>query len=279
MISATVILVASCQRPDPDGAASATAAPVTDSSVGTTAPTTAPVDTTAPPSTTVESTVPATSAPESTAPATTSPATTVPSTSTAPSTTEAREPESPDDLILAFDGIRPLAFGTNDANVVATLVALLGDPISDESTEYETPEAGRFVNESLEEAFVSRFGRTVCFTNGLCTQFGAGSATALQFVGWEFGGDDAAGLATEDGITVGSLWSDHAEAIVADEGGCFAVGSGAADGVDVLMQSSGEPFMLVTADGGFEIGSPDPADVVVIALSAGDLPIQLFADC
>ena len=274
---ATVVLVASCQRPEPDGASSATAAPVTDSTVETTAPTTTPDSTAPSTSTTVASTVPATSAPETSAPATTSPATTAPAT--APATTEAPDPESSDDLILAFDGIRPLAFGDADTAVLSTLASVLGDPISDDSTEYATPEDGRFVNESLEEAFVSPFGRTVCFANRLCAQFGAGSATALQFIGWEFAGDEAAGLATEDGITVGSLWSDHEDAIIADEGGCFSVGFGAADGVDIILQSGGEPFVTVTDDGGFEAGSPDPDDVTIIALSAGDLPIQLFADC
>lgn len=278
LIAATVVLVASCQRPEPEGAPEATAAPVTDTENGTdvtTAPTTAPpVDTSTPP-TSIESaaTAPLTSAPATTAPPTSAPAT------TAPPTTAAPDPTSPTDLILAFDGIRPFAFGGADIDIVPALVEILGDPVSDEATEYPDDVEGQFVNDSLEEGFVAPFGRNVCFANGVCVEFGAGSPTALQFVGWQFGGDGAAGLATEDGITIGSSWADHSDDIVVDRGACADVGYGSAEGIDVTLQSSGEPFAEFTDEGEPEAGSPDPADVTVIDLSAGDLPVQLFADC
>ena len=281
LIVAALSSTAACDRPTPDAAPSVTATPVDAGAVSTStsapttsAPTTVPATT---PATTPESTLPADSTvPPTSATPTTVPATTAPP-STAPTTTEPSGPLTPADLILAFDGVQPFDFGSADTEVVPALAAVLGEPASDVVAEYPTPDEGQFVNDD-EMGFVARFGRTVCFDNGLCVEFGAGSDSALQFVGWDFSGEEAAGLATADGITVGSSWADHVDAIVADEGGCFSIGYGSADGVDVTLESNGAPF-VETVDGEFVTNDPDPADVRVIGLQAGDVPIQLFADC
>lgn len=281
LVVAALSVTAACERPTPDAAPRVTATPVDASAVSTStsAPTSAPT-TAAPstaPSTTPDSTLPADSTvPPTSASPTTVPATTAPPTTT-PATTEPSGPLTPADLILAFDGVQPFDFGSPDTDVVPALAAVLGDPASDVAAEYPTPDEGQFVNDD-EIGFVAPFGRTVCFDNGLCVEFGAGSASALQFVGWDFSGEQSAGLATADGITVGSSWADHADAIVADEGGCFSVGYGSADGVDVTLESNGVPF-VETIDGEFVTNDPDPADVRVIGLRAGDIPVELFADC
>ena len=287
LIVAALAITAACERPTPDAAPGVTATPVEAGAVptSTSAPTTSAPTTSAPttvaattPESTVttDSTVPPTTAPSTTAPSVTSPVTTAPP-SASPETTERSGPLAPADLTLTFDGVQPFDFGAADTEVVPALAAVLGEPASDVAAEYPTPDEGRFVNDD-EIGFVAPFGRTVCFDNGLCAEFGAGSASALQFVGWDFSGEQAAGLATVDGITVGSSWADHTDVIVADGGGCFSVGYGSADGVGVTLESSGAPF-VETVDGEFVTNDPDPADVRVIGLQAGDIPVELFADC
>ncbi|MEO6652094.1 MAG: hypothetical protein ABIP17_05490 [Ilumatobacteraceae bacterium] len=264
-----LVLLAACQRPEPDSAPLATPAPVSDT-------TTLPVSEST--TTTSDAPVPSTSAaPESTVPATTPATSAPPTTEPEPATTV--EPQNPQDLVLDFDGVLPFSFGGPDTEIVPGLVAVLGEPVSDESAEYPNDDEGTFLDVTGEEAYVAPFGRTVCFANGLCTEFGAGSDTALQFTGWRFEGDTAAGLASAGGITVGSLWVDHMDAITVEEGGCFTVGNGMAEGIDLTLESSGDPFMTVAADGSFAFGSPDPAAVSVIGMRAGDLPVLLFADC
>lgn len=269
-VALTVGLLTACERPQEASAPLATPAPVDDAA---TVPTT---DDTTPSSSIPDSTVPPTSAAPTTAPATTAPPTTVPPPTTPPPTVA---PETPADLVLDFDGVLPFAFGSPDIDVVPGLVEVLGEPISDVSTEYPLDDEGTFLDATEEEAYVAPFGRTVCFADGLCTQFGAGSDTALQFTGWRFEGDGATGLATAGGITIGSLWADHADSITIDEGGCYGVGDGMAEGIELTLQSNGVPFVVVADDGSFSAGSPDPADVAVIGLRAGDLPVSLFADC
>lgn len=282
-IVAGALVLTACQRPDdettrtsidPIGApAETTSTTIADGATGSTteATTTTPVEPTTPSTTapTGATTTPPTStaAPASTAPTTAPPATTRPA------------PTSPADLVLAFHGVEPFLFGMSRADVVAGLSALLGDPVSDDAREYPMPDDGVFLTDDGSLAFVFPFGRTVCFTNGLCTEFGAGSDSALLFTGWNFAGDDAAGLATEDGITVGSVWADHLDAIEVDEGGCFQEGYGNATGVDLVLVSAGEPFLATDDDGNQTPQVPDPADVTVVAMSAGELPTARGADC
>lgn len=273
-LALTVVMLTACERPQPDSAPLATPGPVADTTTVPTSESTTPPITDAPePSTSTmpQSTVPPTSAAPPTMAPTTEP--------TAPTSPTIVDPETPSGPVLDFDGILPFAFGAPDTEIVAGLIGVLGEPVSDESTEYPTDEAGTFLDASGEEAYVAPFGRTVCFANALCAQFGAGSDTALQFTGWRFEGDAATGLATAGGITIGSRWADHVDAITIDEGGCSSVGYGSAEGIELTLQSSGEPFVTLAGDGSFSAGSPDPADVSVIGMQAGDLPVSLLADC
>jgi hypothetical protein len=264
LIAASVVVVASCTRPV-DSDATATLQPVSATSTTVEPPdestesTVTNVDTTA---TTVS--VAPTSAP-STLPATTPP-------TTEPATT-------PDDLELDFDGVLPFSFGENDVEVVAGLTSLLGAPTSDVSTDYPTADEGNFLDAAGEESYVFPHGRRVCYDNSLCVQFGAGATETLLFTGWTLTTDAAPALTTANGITVGSSWADHVDEIIIGEGGCYSVGYGDSEGVTVVLQSAGEPFLSFADDGSAIVGEPDPADVTVIEMSAGQSPIFVFADC
>lgn len=272
------------------GALTATACqrPGGDESIQTSSPSTlAGIATTTDPVSASTTTPPTIGLPTTTAPPTTAPSTTDPTSSTAPTdvttsttppTTEPSELTA-DDLVLIFDGVEPFLFGAAADDVVGGLTDLLGAPGRDDSAEYPEPDDGYFLDEEGEEAYVFPFGRTVCFPGGLCTQFGAGADSALIFTGWTFGGDGAAGLATIDGITIGSLWADHAEVITVEPGGCFQIGSGQAEGVELTLESTGDPFVAVDDEGNLTPQTPDPADVAVIDMSAGELPFVTFADC
>jgi hypothetical protein len=204
---------------------------------------------------------------------------------TTPSTTPATTPPTtepattPDDLELNFDGVLPFYFGEHDAEVVAGLTSLLGAPTSDVSTDYLTADEGYFLDAAGEESYVFPHGRRVCYDNTLCVQFGAGATETLLFTGWTLSTDAAPVLTMGNGITVGSSWADHVDEIVIGDGGCYSVGYGDSEGVAVVVQSAGEPFLSFADDGSPIIGQPDPADVTVIELSAGRSPTFVFADC
>jgi hypothetical protein len=264
LVAASVMVVASCTRPV-DSDAATTLQPVTatsttvDPSGESTGSTVSTVDTT-----TSTVAVAPTSAPS------TSPATSTPTTE--PATT-------PADLELNFDGVLPLSFGEHDVDVVAGLTSLLGEPASDVSTDYPTADEGYFLDAAGEESYVFPHGRRVCYDNTLCVQFGAGATETLLFTGWTLTTDAAPALTMANGTTVGSSWADHVDEIVIGEGGCYSVGYGDSEGVAVVLQSAGEPFLSFAADGSAIIGDPDPADVTVIELSAGRSPTFVFADC
>lgn len=263
LVVAAAIVIASCTRPV-DSTASTTLPPATETS------------TTVDPST--ESTVPPTTdeSTTSTVAPTTAPPTTEPTTT--PPTTEPTA-TTPDDLELNFDGVLPFSFGEHDAEVVAGLTAVLGAPTSDIATDYPTADEGNFINEDTEEAYVFPHGRRVCYANTLCAQFGAGTPDTLLFTGWALTSDAAPVLTMANGITIGSSWADHVDEIIIADGGCYTVGYGDSEGVGVIVQSAGEPFLSFADDGSVVFGEPEPADVTVIELSAGRSPVFLFADC
>ena len=236
------------------------------------APTTV-ASTTSPPTSTVTAppTVPATVPP--TAPPTVPP--TVPPT--APPTTP---PLSLASLVLRSDGIGPFDVGAAAADVISRISTVLGPPATDAVVEYPTPlPDGRFARDaSGEEVFVAPLGRLACFGNGLCIRGGGTSPADVVFVGWAYTGDAAPPLASGGGVTVGSRWSDF-PAMVVGEGGCSSIGSGSVDGIVLTVLSEGTPFGAVDASGEVVPGRPDPADVVVIAMSAGEAPADTAADC
>lgn len=250
----------------------------------------------------VTTTLPATSIPAVTEPAVTTTSSTAstmpPATTVAPSTTEPTVVETtttlsgdpttttaPDDaagidsLVLRSDGVGSLRFGTNIIPVLDTLAAILGEPLSDAA--YSYPEAGGpgFTDQFGDFGFVQPFGRQTCFENEFCVEAGGPSPAELVFVGWSQYEAAAAMLATADGVTVGSRWSDHPDLIEVDEGGCYSFGTGSIGRIDLALESSGDMFSAPDGAGGFISTMPDPSAVTVVGLSAGDLRVSLFADC
>lgn len=250
----------------------------------TTVTTTEPATTTSPSTATTPSTTPPapTSTTDSTVPASTQPPT--PASSTSPPTT-AGVVESPDDLTLVADGILPLRFGGRDSDVVAALSELFGDPVSDRSVRYPVADDGLFVTEDGEQAFIAPFGRTVCWADALCTEFGAGAPESLIFTGWSLGpeaeGSPTEPLATERGIAIGSVLADVAELVTYDPAqACLQVAYGFAAGVEVDLLSADGVFAAPNSDGdGVDVREPDPSQVTVTRLSAGERPFSLFEDC
>jgi hypothetical protein len=49
--------------------------------------------------------------------------------------------------------------------------------------------------------------------------------------------------------------------------------------VNLYLESSGEWFQSFDDAGNYVVGNPDPADVTVTSMSAGNLRIFLFGDC
>jgi hypothetical protein len=231
-----------------------------------------------------------TSAPGTTAVSTTTtttlPPTTTSSTSTTtipPTTTTA--PLTAADLVLRNDGIGPLTFGLGAAATLDVLGALLGPIQGDATMSYPLAAAdGTFTDDTGELQFEFPVGRTACFANGLCTQFGGPDAAALQFVGWTYGGaaDPAAAapeLVNANGIGVGSLWADHLDTMEVFPGGCYTYGNGLADGIRLDLLSTGTWFLVLDDAGNGTPTLPDPADVTVVFMSVGALEVFLALDC
>jgi hypothetical protein len=195
-------------------------------------------------------------------------------------TTTTTTPLTPADLGLRADGIGPLVYGATVPAAIAVLQSVLGAPTEDTSAEYPnevTP--GQFESADNEFAFTQRFERTLCFANGLCATFGGPSTGALGFVGWRYEGSVEPRLTTRVGVTVGSRWSDFEPSIAVSEGGCYTIGYGETEGISLVLQSSGTMFGSFDDAGNYVIGSPDPSEVTVLSMSAGNLPIFLFDDC
>ena len=280
--AALLLVITGCTRPDDTASGDDTIAPA-DTTADTTADTsTATTGSTTPPETTVAT------VPDSTAPATTAAVSTVPGSTAAPttpttapgSTATTAPPRDPDDLTLTFDSVGPHRFGDRDVDVVPALAGILGPPVRDDATEYPVADDGRFLDEFEEESYIAPHGRTVCFSNALCVQFGAGAPETLIMSGWRLDDSASSDLASTDGITIGSTWADHVDALAVEPlNSCFQVAYAGAGGIDVTLVSADEPFAAPNDDGDFVAGDPDPAAVTVIEMSAGELPFFVFADC
>jgi hypothetical protein len=208
--------------------------------------------------------------------------TTLPATTTTVAPTTTTEPPlTVDDLVLSSDGVLPFVFGATDSEVIEGLTTVLSTPVGDRTQTYPNPDGDDFLDATEEEGYIEPIGRTVCFANDLCAQFGGPTTDTLVFTGWNRAGETTPQLFTADGITTGSLWSDFPDAITVDEGGCFSIGFGQTAGITLTLRSVGDPFLYFDQDSvdGYVIGTPDPADVDVIIMSAGDMPFYLFDDC
>jgi hypothetical protein len=224
-----------------------------------------------------------------TAPPTTTPSDTVPP-ATQPPTAPVTIPADVElvDLVLSSSGIGPIAFGASVDDVIRAITPLLTapgtEPSSDVSMSYPDTSENMHVDATGEEAFTRAFGRTVCYDGGSCWHFGGADADALVFLGWSQNASSSPihpPLATADGISIGSRWSDHPGTIAVPSGGnaCYQVGFGTAGDIDVTLLSEGEWFVTPQDDGTWVTAVPDPADVTVMALSAGSRPIYLYEDC
>lgn len=259
-LSIGCMLLAACGQ---DGAPAVIASNSTSTVVGTT--TTAPTDTT------TATTVPTTDGSTTTDAAT---------TTVAETTTTTAAPLTPADLVLRADGIGPLVYGATVPAATAVLQSVLGAPTEDTSVEYPNEVApGQFESADNEFGFTQRFERTLCFANGMCATFGGPSAAALGFVGWRYEGTVEPRLTTRVGVTVGSRWSDFESSIAVSEGGCYTIGYGETEGISLVLQSSGTMFGSFDDAGNYVIDYPDPSEVTVLSMSAGNLPIFLFDDC
>ncbi len=163
--------------------------------------------------------------------------------------------------------------------VLTGLTAALGAPDFDNTRTYPTADGDRYLDTIEEESFTHPVGRTVCFANDLCAQFGGDTDGTLTFTGWEVTTDAAPRLFTANGISIGSVMSDFLDSAQIADGGCYTVGYGDASGVTLTLLSSGEPFASFDDDGNYVLGSPPPDDIEVLGMSSGDLPYFLYEDC
>ena len=257
----SLIVVSGCGSSDPGtaGVATTTSAPAPSVEATTTAP---------PSETTTAATTPTTAAPVAT--------TTEPSTTTILETTTTVEVVA--GLALRADGVGSLRFGQPIVQVVDALVAVLGDPMSDAAFEYPVDTDGMLFDAFGDFTFPYPYGRQTCFTNEFCVEAGGPTPAELAFVGWTQSEGEGS-LITTLGVGVGTVWADAEDVMSVDEGGCFSFGTGASGGIDLQLQSSGAMFTATDSTGAFVIGEPDPADVTVVVLSAGDLRTFVYGDC
>lgn len=185
------------------------------------------------------------------------------------------------DLVLLPAGVGSAAFSRDDASTIAYFSSALGAPISDDLAQYPIPNSSPGFEDAEENGFTFPHGRTTCFANGFCAQFGGMTPTTLTFVGYAQSGftPPSEPLKTTSGVTIGTRGDDIPGAITVPTGGCFSVGEGTADGIAVLLQSDGVQFAEPTPSGDIVFNMPPLSDVVVLSIFAGDRPFQLFADC
>ncbi len=197
--------------------------------------------------------------------------------STSTSTTTSTPAPAP--LVLRGNGIGQFVLGSEVAVVVDGLSAQLGKIVTDETTAYPTADGlGQYQTTDGEFGFVAPVGRSVCWSVQLCAEFGGASGAAMSFTGWSYRADPTHALRSASGVTLDMRLSD-APAIRADEGGCYSVGSGNVDGIRLTLQSAGEPFGSFDESGNYVVNVPDPADITVTWMEAGEVPVFLYGDC
>ena len=199
-----------------------------------------------------------------------------------PESTPAPVPPSRGDLVLRSNGVGSADFGQVDIEVIPVMTALLGDPVDDRLGEYPTFDEDVNLYVDFEDSgFSAPFGRTTCYGNAFCLNFGGNTSDDLRFVGWSQGGFESASepMVTADGVTIGSRYSDHLGVMTVNEGGCFTEGFGEVAGITLLVTSEGVPFVSVDDVGNYVTQTPDPAEIVVRTMKAGDEPFYIYADC
>lgn len=165
--------------------------------------------------------------------------------------------------------------------MVAGLDATFGAATSDAAEDFPHVDAGVRETADRSTGFALPSGRTVCWTE-LCTFFGGADASSLAFVGWQYRTvgsiTPTVSLATADGLTIGSRWSDFMSVLTVQPGGCATSGSGStADGITAAVH--GGVFSRIDESGEYQELLPDPADVMVAGLSAGFVVFPMESDC
>lgn len=186
-----------------------------------------------------------------------------------------------DPLLLRADGFGRFPFGTPLAEVLVGSPLELGAPLSDTSSEYSNPGAdGQYLSADESTGFGFPVGRQYCWSE-LCLNFGGPDSTNFQLVGWQYVNSGTAplfGLKNVDGVSIGSRWSDFPASISADPGGCYTIGGGVTtDGIFLVLQ--GGIFGKFNDDGSYEALVPDPSEVTVIQMNAGEQVVYLLEDC
>ena len=189
--------------------------------------------------------------------------------------------DNKDPLLLRPDGFGRFPFGTPLAEVLVGSPPELGAPLSDTSSDYSNPGAdGEYLSADESTGFSFPVGRQYCWTE-LCLNFGGTDSTNLRLVGWRYASNGTAplfGLKNVDGVSIGSRWSDFPASISADPGGCYTVGGGVTtDGIFLVLQ--GGIFGKFNDDGSYEALVPEPSEVTVIQMNAGEQVVYLFEDC
>ncbi len=207
---------------------------------------------------------------------TTTPGTTAPAPTTAPaSTAPATTVPAVDPFLLRSDGVGAADFGDDVATVQAALGAL-GGLTTDETGEFPTPDGAQYVDAAGENVFVAPYLRTLCWSNSLCAHFGGATPTTVVFVGWAYTDDASATMHTASGATLG-IRGSAVTGLNVNEGGCYTSGMGDVDGgIQVSLYSDGVPFM---ENDGTTAHRPPAADVTIISLYAGEMPLFLYGDC
>ena len=189
--------------------------------------------------------------------------------------------DNKDPLLLRSDGFGRFPFGAPLTAVLVGSPSELGAPTSDTTNEYSNPGGdGQYLSADESTGFGFAIGRQYCWTE-LCLNFGGPDEANLQLVGWQYasiGTVPLVGLKNMDGVSIGSRWSDFPSAISADPGGCYTVGGGVtADGIFLVLE--GGTFGKFNDDGSYEALIPDPSEVTVIQMNAGEQVVYLFEDC
>jgi hypothetical protein len=217
--------------------------------------------------------------------ATTAVAPTLPPNTTAVITPATEAPialpsDDDDPLLLRSEGFGRFSFGSPVNDVLIGSPSELGVPSSDQVSRFPVATGSQFQSADEETAFGLQVAREVCWTQ-FCLTFGGADEASLKLVGWHYDGNGSVplfGLRNAADITLGSRWSDFASAMDADPGGCYTIGGGATDdGIFLVLE--GGLFGQFNADGSYEALLPDPTEVTVQSMNAGEQIEFLLGDC
>lgn len=175
-------------------------------------------------------------------------------------------------LILSRYGVGDYRFGDDADEVISGLSGALGLPVSDAIRRFVETDSGEFIDRNADYSFIDVLGRETCFGAGLCVESAGAASDELVFTGWTHRGSTNL-LLTSESLGVGSRWSAYRSAMTVEAVGCGMYSTGMYRGIQLEVRSLTDSFTTeddVTAD---------PEDVVVVALSAGDVRTSLHPAC